>query len=191
MCFVKGLANYTKYVLNKDKEGEISMLREQVRRAKEDGKTEFRNSDGFLNELCNCYNNGFQECLHQVKALHPSLDVSQVSLDNVAWSPTRTFNQEDTDEILMADPMPNIQVDGEAAPEDEQVKSVGARIVLLWGGWARKICGWRNPCRPALVFFCKIYYGVLFLFLFHCGNPFENNGYVIFNIAHKFLGFYL
>ena len=125
MCFVKGLANYTKYVLNKDKEGEISMLREQVRRAKEDGKTEFRNSDGFLNELYNCYDNGFQECLHQVKALHPSLDVSQVSLDNVAWSPTRTVNQEDTDEILMADPMPNIQVDGEAAPEDEQVKSVG------------------------------------------------------------------
>ena len=51
--------------------------------------------------------------------------MSQVSLDNVAWSPTRTVNQEDTDEILMADPMPNIQVDGEAAPEDEQVKSVG------------------------------------------------------------------
>ena len=101
------------------------MLREQVRRAKEDGKTEFRNSDGFLNELCNCYNNGFQECLHQVKALHPSLDVSQVSLDNVARSPTRTVNQEDTDEILMVDPMPNIQVDGEAAPEDEQVKSIG------------------------------------------------------------------
>ena len=125
MCFVKGLANYTKYVLNKDKEGEISMLREQVRRAKEDGKTEFRNSDGFLNELYNCYDNGFQECLHQVKALHPSLDVSQVSLDNVAWSPTRTINQEDIDEILMVDPMPNIQVDGEAAPEDEQVKSVG------------------------------------------------------------------
>ena len=125
MCFVKGLANYTKYILNKDKEGEISMLREQVRRAKEDGKIEFRNSDGFLNELYNCYDNGFQECLHQVKALHPSLDVSQVSLDNVAWSPTRTVNQEDTDEILMADPMPNIQVDGEAAPEDEQVKSVG------------------------------------------------------------------
>ena len=92
MCFVKGLANYTKYVLNKDKEGEISMLREQVRRAKEDGKTEFRNSDGFLNELYNCYDNGFQECLYQVKALHPSLDVSQVSLDNVAWSPTRTVN---------------------------------------------------------------------------------------------------
>ena len=125
MCFVKGLANYTKYVLNKDKNGEISMLREQVRRAKEDGKTEFRNSDGFLNELYNCYDNGFQECLHQVKALHPSLDVSQVSLDNVAGSPTRTINQEDIDEILMVDPMPNIQVDGEAAPEDEQVKSVG------------------------------------------------------------------
>ena len=134
MCFVKGLANYTKYVLNKDKEGEISMLREQVRRAKEDGKIEFRNSDGFLNELYNCYDNGFQECLHQVKALHPSLDVSQVSLDNVAWSPTRTVNQEDTDEILMADPMPNIQVDGEAAPEDEQVKSVGDenRPIVRW-----------------------------------------------------------
>jgi len=37
-----------------DKEGEISMLREQVRRAKEDDQTEFRNSGGFLTELNNC-----------------------------------------------------------------------------------------------------------------------------------------
>lgn len=42
-----------------DREGEISMLREQVRRAKEDGKTMFCNSNSFLDELSGCYDDGF------------------------------------------------------------------------------------------------------------------------------------
>ena len=79
----KSLANELRKVLQ-DKEGEISTLREQVCQAKEDGKTEFRNFDGFLTELNDYYDNGFQECLRQVKTLYPDLDVLQVSLDNVA-----------------------------------------------------------------------------------------------------------
>lgn len=68
----------------KDKEGEISLLRKQVRQAKEDGRMEFCNSNGFLTELSGCYADGFNECLCQVKALFPDLDMSQVSLDDVA-----------------------------------------------------------------------------------------------------------
>lgn len=58
----KSHAEVLKKVLQ-DKEGEISILREQVRRAKEDGKTKFCNSYGFLDELSGCYDNGFRECL--------------------------------------------------------------------------------------------------------------------------------
>ena len=74
-------------VLNKvlkEKEGEISSLRKQVLWAKEDGKTEFCNFDGFLYELGSCYADGFNECLYQVKALFPNLDLSQISINVVA-----------------------------------------------------------------------------------------------------------
>lgn len=108
-----------------DKAGEISKLREQVRQAKEDGKTDFRNSDDFLTELSDCYDDGFQECLRQLKALYPDLDVSQVSLDNVAQTSAPTVNHEDTDEIFEVESMPYVQGDSEADPEDELVKSVG------------------------------------------------------------------
>lgn len=68
-------ANELRKVLQ-DKEREIFTLREQVRRAKDDGKTKFCNSDGFLNELSDCYDDDFQKCLCQVKAFHLDLDVS-------------------------------------------------------------------------------------------------------------------
>ena len=48
-----------------------------------------------------------------------------MSLDNVAYTPTRTVDHEGIDESLKVDPMPNVQGDGEAAPKDEQVKFVG------------------------------------------------------------------
>ena len=79
----KSHANELRKVLL-DKEGEITTLREKVHHAKADGKAEFWDSDGFLKKLNDWYSDGFDECLRQVKALHPDLDVSQVSLDNVA-----------------------------------------------------------------------------------------------------------
>nr|POF21280.1 hypothetical protein CFP56_27057 [Quercus suber] len=48
----------------------------------------------------------------------------KVSLDNVAQTLARTINQEDTEEIFEEGPTPNFQDDGEAAPENEQAKSV-------------------------------------------------------------------
>ena len=84
----------------KDKEGEISSLRKQVCQAKKDGETEFRNSDGFLTELGSCYADGFNECIRQVKALFLDLDMSQVSLDDVAQTLARSIEPEGTAELF-------------------------------------------------------------------------------------------
>ena len=105
----KGHAEALKKVL-KDKEEQISLLRKQVLRGKEDGKMKFRNSDGFLYELGDCYANGFNECLHQVKVLFPDLDVSQISLDTVAQTLARSVEPEGTDELFEADPPPMLKV---------------------------------------------------------------------------------
>ena len=59
-----------------DKKGEITTLKEKVHHAKADGKAEFRDFDGFLKKLSDWYSDGFHECLRQVKALNPNLDVS-------------------------------------------------------------------------------------------------------------------
>ena len=111
-------------LVRKLKEVVVTTIREKVRWAKEDGKTKYCNSDGSLNELNDCYDDGFQECICQVKALYPNLDVSQVSLDNVVQTLAGTVDHEGTDEIFEANPMPNVQGKGKAAPEDEQVKSI-------------------------------------------------------------------
>lgn len=105
-----------------DNEREITTLREQVHRAKADEKVEFQDFDDFLVELRNCYSDGFNECLCQVKALHPILNVSLVSLDNVVQTLARIV---DIDEVFKAGQMPNVQDNREAAFEDRQVKSVG------------------------------------------------------------------
>ena len=102
-----------------DKERENSTLTEQVCRAKEDRRADFRDFDGFLTELSDCYSDGFHECLCQVKALYPNLEMSQVSLDNVVQTSARTVDQEETNEIFEVDPMPSVQGDREAAPKDE------------------------------------------------------------------------
>ena len=98
----------------KDKEREISSLRKQVRQAKEDGKTEFRNFDSFLSKLGGCYANNFNECLCQVKAFFLDLYVSQVSLDDV--TPARSVESGGIDELFEGDPTLDIHSDGGAAP---------------------------------------------------------------------------
>ena len=108
----------------KDKEGEISFLRKQIRQAKEDGKTEFCNSDGFLSKLSGCYADGFNECLRQVKALFPDLDVSWVSLDDMAQTPTKSIESGDTNELFEGDPTPDVHGDRRAAPQEGQAQSV-------------------------------------------------------------------
>ena len=68
----------TKVLTNvlKDKEGEVSSLRKKVHNAEEDAVKEFHDSDAFLYELGGCLADGFNDCLYQVKASFPNLDLS-------------------------------------------------------------------------------------------------------------------
>ena len=65
----------------KDKEDEISKLKKQLCRAKENVIKEYHNSDALLYELSTSFANSFDDCLRQVKASFPDLDLSQTSID--------------------------------------------------------------------------------------------------------------
>lgn len=59
-----------------------------------------------------------------MKALFPDLDVSQISIDVVAQTPTKSIELEGTNELFKVDPIPNARGDREAALQEEQVKSI-------------------------------------------------------------------
>ena len=65
----------------KDKEDAISKLKKQLCRAKENVIKEYHNSDALLYELGTSFANSFDDCLRQVKASFPDLDLSQTSID--------------------------------------------------------------------------------------------------------------
>ena len=67
---------------------------------------------------------GFNNCLHQVKASFPDLDLSQISINDVAQTLVRSVDPKGTDKLFMNDHIPDAQGDGEAALQDEHVKSV-------------------------------------------------------------------
>ena len=60
------------------------MLRNQALHTKEDAVKDFRNSDTFLYKLGGCFTDGFNDCLCQVKAFFPDLDLSQIFIDTIA-----------------------------------------------------------------------------------------------------------
>ena len=51
-----------------------------LRHAKEAAVLEYRDSDALLSELGVSYNDGFDDALHQAKALYPKLDFSSVNI---------------------------------------------------------------------------------------------------------------
>ena len=52
----------------------------EVRQAKEAAVLEYRDSDAFIAKLGVSYNDGFDDALHQAKALYPKLDFSSVNI---------------------------------------------------------------------------------------------------------------
>ena len=52
----------------------------EVRQAKEVAVLEYRDSDALIAELGVPYNDGFDDALHQAKALYPKLDFSSVNI---------------------------------------------------------------------------------------------------------------
>ena len=68
---------------------------------------------------------GFNDCLHQVKASFLDLDLAHVSIDALAQTPAQPVYSESTDELFANDAFINdatvdLQGDGDATPGDQQ-----------------------------------------------------------------------
>ena len=88
----------------KDKEKE-------VRQAKKVAVLEYRNSDTLISELEVSYNDGFDDALHQVKALYPELDLSSVNISIPEPTSVHPDQSEDTNELFEEDvPITNAPV---------------------------------------------------------------------------------
>ena len=72
------------YKLMEDLKKALEDKEKEVRQGKEVTVLEYRDSDALLLKLRVLYNNGFDNALHQVKALYPELDVSSVNI-SVPW----------------------------------------------------------------------------------------------------------
>ena len=98
-----------KKVLN-DKEDKISNSKKQLRRAKEDAIKDYYNFDALLAELGGSFADGFDDCLRQVKASFPNLDLSHVTIDAKGQTPARPTDSIGIDELFVDDII-NPQVD--------------------------------------------------------------------------------
>ena len=87
----------------KDKENEISKSKKQLYRVKEDAIKEYRDFDAFLAKLGDSFANGFDDCLHQVKASFLDLDLSQITIDVEGQILAHPVDSEGTDELFVDD----------------------------------------------------------------------------------------
>ena len=72
---------------------EVASLREQKERARVDAVAEFCISQPFFDPCGIYYGEGFEDCLKQVRAAHPNLNLSQITIDTIV---PPTFEGEDT-----------------------------------------------------------------------------------------------
>ena len=71
-----------------------------LHQAKEGAILEYRDSDAFLSELGISYNNGFDDALHQAKALYPKLDFSSVNIIVAEATSVHPDQSDDTNELF-------------------------------------------------------------------------------------------
>ena len=71
-----------------------------LHQAKEGAILEYRDSDAFLSELGISYNNGFDDALHQAKALYPKLDFSSVNITVAEATSVHLDQSDDTNELF-------------------------------------------------------------------------------------------
>ena len=84
----------------------------EVCQAKEVAVLEYHDSDALISELGVLYNDGFDDALHQVKALYPELDVSSINISVLEQTFVHPAQSEDTNELLGDDvPVTNASVD--------------------------------------------------------------------------------
>ena len=64
-----------------DNEKEITEAKDWLRQAKEEAICEYRDSNALLAELGGLFAKGFGDCLRQVKASYPNLDLFNINND--------------------------------------------------------------------------------------------------------------
>ena len=69
------------YKLVEDLKKTLGEKEKEIHQVKEVTVLEYRDSDALLSELGVSYNDGFDDALHQVKALYPKLDLSSVNIN--------------------------------------------------------------------------------------------------------------
>ena len=76
-----------------DKENELRLAKEKV-------VQEYRDSEALLTELGVSYNDGFDDALHQAKALYPKLDFSAVNINITEAMSVQPDASDDTNELF-------------------------------------------------------------------------------------------
>ena len=142
----------------KDKEKEIVDVKEHLRQVKEDTIREYHNSDALLAELGSSFADGFDDCFHQVKASFPELDLSYISIDAKAQTPTQLVYSESIDKLFADDAVIGPQGDGETALPKDRAKPVGDEARSLKGVQTTELKDRENPMDQDYIF--------LFFFLF-------------------------
>ena len=69
------------YKLVEDLKKTLGEKEKEIHQAKEVTVLEYHDSDALLSALGVSYNDGFDDALHQVKALYPKLDLSSVNIN--------------------------------------------------------------------------------------------------------------
>ena len=101
-----------------DKEKEIIDTKDKLRQAKEEEICEYRDSDTLLAEIGGSFAKGFDDCLRQVKASFPELDLSHVNINAQAQTSVQPVHSESTDELFANDaPANDPHGDGETNVE--------------------------------------------------------------------------
>ena len=92
-----------------------------LRQAKKRAVQEYRDSDALLSELRVLYNDGFDDALHQAKALYPKLDFSSVNITVAEATSVHPDMSDDTNELFAEEvPVtvaPEIQIEEEKTRE--------------------------------------------------------------------------
>ena len=94
-----------------DKEKEITKAKDRLSQANEEAIREYRDSDALLAELGGSFIEGFDDCLRQVKASHPDLNLSNINIDAPAQTSIQLVAFESMDELFTDD----VPGDGEIA----------------------------------------------------------------------------
>ena len=93
-------------------------IENDVRQARKKVVQEYRDSDALISELGVYYNDGFNDALHQAKALYPKLDFSSVNITVTEATSIHPDLSNDTNE-LFAEEVPS-SVIPEIQPEEEK-----------------------------------------------------------------------